>query len=43
MNMDNELERLTVEQINELPLEQRAAAFAEMERALRERLDDNSR
>ena len=41
--MDNELERLTVEQINELPLEQRAAAFAEMERALRERLDDNSR
>lgn len=43
MSMDNELERLTVEQINELPLEQRAAAFADMERALRERLDDNSR
>lgn len=43
MSMDNELERLTVEQINELPLEQRAAAFAELERALRERLDDNSR
>lgn len=41
--MDNELERQTVEQINELPIEQRAAAFADLERALRDRLDDQSR
>lgn len=43
MSMDNEQERLTVEQINELPLEQRASAFAELERTLRDQLDDNSR
>lgn len=40
MSMENELDRPTVEQINELPLEQRAAAFAELERALRDRLND---
>lgn len=39
MSMDNEQERLSVEQIHELPIEQRAAAFAELERELRERLD----
>jgi hypothetical protein len=41
--MDNEQKRPTAEQINELPLEQRAAAFADLERALRDRLDDQSR
>ena len=41
--MDNEQKRPTVEQINELALEQRAAAFADLERALRDRLDDQSR
>ena len=40
MTMENEHERLTVEQINELPLEQRFAAFAVLERELREKLDD---
>jgi hypothetical protein len=43
VSMDNEQKRPTVEQINELPLEQRAAAFADLERALRDRLDDQSR
>ena len=43
MSMDNELERQIVEHINELPLDQRAAAFADLERALRDRLDDQSR
>ncbi|MEY4477118.1 MAG: hypothetical protein RJA31_622 [Actinomycetota bacterium] len=43
MIMENEQERLTVEHINELPLEQRAAAFAELERTLRDQLDDQSR
>lgn len=40
MIMENDHERLTLEQINELPLEQRAAAFAVLERELREKLDD---
>jgi hypothetical protein len=41
--MDNELEQPTVESISDLPLEQRAAAFADLERSLRDRLDDQSR
>lgn len=40
MTMESEHNSLTVEQINELPLEQRAAAFAILERELREKLDD---
>ena len=40
MTMESEHNPLTVEQINELPLEQRAAAFAILERELREKLDD---
>jgi hypothetical protein len=38
--MENDHERMTLEQIDELPLEQRAAAFAVLERELREKLDD---
>jgi hypothetical protein len=38
--MENEGERLTVEQINALPLEQRSAAFALLEQELRKTLDD---
>ena len=38
--MESERNPFTVEQINELPLEQRAAAFAILERELREKLDD---
>ena len=40
MSMESEREAMTVEQINELPLDQRAAAFAVLERELREKLDD---
>jgi len=40
VTMESERNPLTVEQINELPLEQRAAAFAILERELREKLDD---
>lgn len=40
MTMENDHERMTLEQIDELPLEQRAAAFAVLERELREKLDD---
>lgn len=40
MTMEDEIDRLTVEQIKELPLEQRSAAFALLERELREKLDN---
>jgi hypothetical protein len=40
VTMENDHERMTLEQIDELPLEQRAAAFAVLERELREKLDD---
>ncbi|MEY4312981.1 MAG: hypothetical protein RLZZ319_490 [Actinomycetota bacterium] len=41
--MDNENDVPTLAQVEELPLEERGAAFAAIERDLRLRLDDQSR
>jgi len=43
MTMDNENSPLSLEQISELPLEERAAAFAVLEREIRQRLDEQPR
>ena len=41
--MDNEKDAATLAAIESMPLEERAAAFAAVERELRERLDDQAR
>jgi hypothetical protein len=43
MTMDNENSPLSLEQISELPLEERAAAFTVLEREIRQRLDEQPR
>ena len=43
MTMDNENSPLGLEQISELPLEERAAAFTVLEREIRQRLDEQPR
>lgn len=40
MTMENEPNNLGLEQISELPLDERAAAFTVLEREIRERLDE---
>lgn len=40
MTMDTESDAPTVDAIDALPLEQRAAAYAALEQELRQRLDD---
>lgn len=42
MTMTDANEKTPVEQIAELPLDERAAAFADLERELRAKLDDQS-
>jgi hypothetical protein len=41
--MDNENSPLSLEQISELPLDERAAAFTVLEREIRQRLDEQPR
>jgi len=41
--MDNENQSPSLEQISELPLEQRAAAFSALEGEIRQRLDEQPR
>jgi hypothetical protein len=43
MTMDNENSPLSLEQISELPLGERAAAFTVLEREIRQRLDEQPR
>lgn len=43
MIMDNENQSPSLEQISELPLEQRAAAFSALEGEIRQRLDEQPR
>jgi hypothetical protein len=43
MTMDNENQSPSFEQISELPLEQRAAAFSVLESEIRQRLDEQPR
>lgn len=43
MTMDNENSPLSLEQISELPLDERAAAFTVLEREIRQRLDEQPR
>jgi len=43
MTMDNENQSPSLEQISELPLEQRAAAFSALEGEIRQRLDEQPR
>jgi hypothetical protein len=43
MTMDNENQSPSLEQISELPLEQRAAAFSVLESEIRQRLDEQPR
>jgi hypothetical protein len=41
--MDNENSSPSLEQISELPLDERAAAFTLLEREIRQRLDEHPR
>jgi len=43
VTMDNENQSPSLEQISELPLEQRAAAFSALEGEIRQRLDEQPR
>lgn len=43
MTMDNENQSPSLEQISELPLEERAAAFSALESEIRQRLDEQPR
>lgn len=43
MTMENENAELNLEQISELPLDERAAAFTLLEREIRLRLDEQPR
>lgn len=43
MTMDNENPSPNLEQISELPLDERAAAFTVLEREIRQRLDEQPR
>jgi hypothetical protein len=43
MTMDNENSPLSLEQISELPLDERATAFTVLEREIRQRLDEQPR
>lgn len=43
MTMDNENQSHSLEQISELPLEQRAAEFSALEGEIRQRLDEQPR
>lgn len=43
MTMENDNHTTALEQISELPLEERAAAFTVLEREIRQRLDEQPR
>ena len=43
MTMDTENQRPSIEQISELPLDERAAAFMLLESEIRQRLDEQPR